>query len=420
MSPKRRILAFRGRRGDGAKAVEDVRADRVIVYYRDAAGEPRKRKYPRTREGREEAKAFVEGWHEERKRLSQAPQVASLATHEVWSRYAEAELTGLRGATILSYQYHWRRWEAFIGRERLANTVTVEDCARFRAEMRRAGGSLNQARQTLQIVRGVYRWGVAARLVQDAGVLAFRWKRRKDDPKPIEPDEYSAAEFEQLLRAIDRDGARQWRAWVFLMLAGHHGQRARAVLHLRWQDVDEAAGVIRWPAEFQKQGVELVQPIMWETVSALRVARAWRATAAGYRVRAHHTGAADPARLNLADWILFAERDKARAMSYTSMHHHLMEAEKRAGVQHRAYRGAHGFRRYVVGEIIARTGDRMLGLEYVGDQDAKMLKSYDRRLAERIAGASSALGNGPEASRAARSAADIVTNDSPTSDITKV
>lgn len=387
---KRKVLIRLGRRGDAAKAVEDARANRVVVYYRDAGGAPRKALYPRTVAGRAEAKAFVEGWHAKRQRMALIAE-PTLIMAELWKRYAAAELQGLRAATVLNYQYHWRRWEAWVGRDRLASSVTIEDCARFRAEVVARGGSLNQARQTLTIVRGVYRWGVAARIVQDQGVLAFRWKKRKDDPTPIEPDEYSAVDVDKLLRAVDRDDARQWRAWVFMMLASHHGQRARAVRHLRWSDVDLAAGVIYWRAKFQKQGKELVRPLDWAVWSALLVARQWRETASGYRVREHHTGAADPARLALADWVLFAERDKSQPVSYQTVHYHLTEAERRAGIRHGAYRSAHGFRRYVVGEIAERTGDRMLGLEFVGDTDAKMLKHYDRREANRVARASAAM-----------------------------
>ena len=37
-----------------------------------------------------------------------------------------------------------------------------------------------------------------------------------------------------------------------------------------------------------------------------------------------------------------------------------------------------------VGEVIDRPGDRLLGLEAVGDTDIKMLKSYDKQRQDRI------------------------------------
>jgi hypothetical protein len=60
-------------------------------------------------------------------------------------------------------------------------------------------------------------------------------------------------------------------------------------------------------------------------------------------------------------------------------------------VVHQPYRALHGGRRHVVSEVIELTGDRMLGLEYVGDFDTKALRSYDRRVSVRIVKAAAAL-----------------------------
>src|SRR5579862_9141571 len=48
-------------------------------------------------------------------------------------------------------------------------------------------------------------------------------------------------------------------------------------------------------------------------------------------------------------------------------------------------------RGHVVSEVIERTGQRMLGLEYGGDVDTKALSSYDRRLSARVVKAAAAL-----------------------------
>ena len=36
----------------------------------------------------------------------------------------------------------------------------------------------------------------------------------------------------------------QWRPWALLMILGHHGVRAWAALHLRWDDIDEMNGEV--------------------------------------------------------------------------------------------------------------------------------------------------------------------------------
>jgi integrase len=218
------------------------------------------------------------------------------------------------------------------------------------------------------------------------------WKTREDDPPPLEPEEFTTAQFERVRSALNPDDAQQWRAWVFVTLSGVHGQRARALRHLRWRDIDDEAGVITWPAKYQKNKKELKQPILSESRVALALAKAWRDKASQYRLRAHHkTATARPERLKDADWVIFAERDTAKPVSYSSLHHHLLHAEARAGVAHLPYRGFHGFRRMVVGEVGAQMKDPTARLEYVGDRDPKMFKHYDRRRQERINRGSAAM-----------------------------
>ena len=86
-------------------------------------------------------------------------------------------------------------------------------------------------------------------------------------------------------------------------------------------------------------------------------------------------------------------REANRPSPYQTIHSALIKAEERAGVTHQEYRALHGGRRHVVGEVGAATGDRMTGLEYVGDTDPKMLARYDRRMPERLAKAADILDN---------------------------
>jgi hypothetical protein len=60
----------------------------------------------------------------------------------------------------------------------------------------------------------------------------------------------------------------------------------------------------------------------------------------------------------------------------------LVKAELRAGVVHRPFRAAHGLRRMVAGEVLARTGDPVLAMHYIGDTDLKT-KTMKRYLKKR-------------------------------------
>ena len=82
--------------------------------------------------------------------------------------------------------------------------------------------------------------------------------------------------------------------------------------------------------------------------------------------------------------VLFAQNRKSKPVSYSSLHTMLTRLEGVAKVAHRDYRAFHGFRRKVVGDVGAKMGNLMTGLEYVGDKDPKQLGSYDRREGERM------------------------------------
>ncbi len=395
----RKELYRAGGRGDLVRVVVDTGENRTIVYYRDADGIPRKKKYPNTKTGRDAARAFGEGWLSARDRMVRERATAAinagptLTVRGLWDAYKAAEFSlevghGLREATQRSYTQHWRRFELFIGKDRLAETIKVPELAELKRQDLDAERALNQIKQTFNVVRTVFRWGVEQELMIRSPLALMRWKSRKDEPKPLEPDEYTADESERILAALDKTDTRQWKAWVFVMLAAHYGQRANAVLHLRWQDIDWEAGIIRWPGRFQKQGRDLVRPILWEAYSALLTAQQERERAAGFRRLKHHKSAhSTRERLESADWVLFAERDRAKPMSYQSLHYHICQAEIRAKVDAKPYRKAHGLRRMLLGKVLEETGDRALALEVIGDRDLSQLASYDRRIDVRTAAA---------------------------------
>lgn len=62
-------------------------------------------------------------------------------------------------------------------------------------------------------------------------------------------------------------------------------------------------------------------------------------------------------------------------------------------------RAGHGMRRMVLGNILAATDDPMVALSYIGDEDIRQLKKYDKRKQQRIEKASAALQEANESER---------------------
>jgi hypothetical protein len=400
LSPRRKTLAKYGRRGDQVVVKIDLRRDRVEVYYRDLDRVEHRKIFSNDKEGRAEATAWAGTYHTERGRIENEKKNPEkrqpITLRELWDAFvaSPAYTKDIRRATQINYVGRWKKWEAFMKPESIVDDTTLHDVDRFRAT---CDGliAINSVRQILNVVRTVYNWGQSRKLITTNELALFKWKTPKD-AKILEPGEYSSEEYEALLRTFKpmqlMDGslfaAKNWRAWVALMILGHHGMRFRAVSHLRETDLDWNAGIVNWPAEFQKQGKPVEQPITHALYSALIVARYWR-----------ERHAPD------TPWILFAERKKMEPYSYSSFQYQLVEAEKDAelpdgkggvkkGIAHEAYRAAHGFRRMVVGNLLVSTGDLMTAMNYVGDRDIKQGKSYDRRMQDRIDKASATIEEG--------------------------
>lgn len=388
---ERRTIGVWGRRGDRVRVLVDRKRDRIEVLYRDLAGISHKRVFPRTEAGQGEALAWGETYHTERKRRAEAALTpAPIAMRELWLQYQRGlAWANHRPATQVNYAERWRLIERYFGRDRAAHEIQLADIERFIADARQTR-AINQVRQVVNVARIIFRWGRTRRLVATEEFSLFKWTTPKDALVHA-PEEYSADEYLRLLTHADPQSATWWRLNVVLLLAGASGQRARAILNLRWADVDPVAGLIKWPKLFQKQGKELTRPLTWDMVAALETARYWRTAAAAGRVRADRLPASSAERLQDSDWVVFAMHRKASALSYQSLHSRLRKAEGAAGVTHRAFRALHGLRRKVVGDVGVRTGDRMLGLEYVGDTDPKMLKHYDKRGDERVAKAAESM-----------------------------
>ena len=385
MSPRRKVLYEGGARGDKVKAIVDLKRKRVEVAHRDSAGKQHKRIFADDREGRRAAVLWAQSYQHERARIEEEkkkPIAHTPVTHqELWTAYANAPaFTDLRPTSKIAYRGRFHKWISFRSADTPVDETTLHHVDQFIAAARAADMAINQIRQVLNVVRVVYNWGQQRKLVRSNELALHRWKRPKD-AKVNEPAEYSEEEFTKLLTKLNPQSPGKWRAWVALMLAGHHGQRANAVLHLRWEDIDLEEGVIVWPSEYQKNGEPLLHPMTWEAISAFRTARLWVQVPTGREwTKMNHTQRIRAEQLSRSPWVLPSHgknrQGRNQPWSYQALWIALTEAEKEANVEHLPYRAVHGFRKMVAGDVADRTGDDRLGMQWIGDRDMKQQRVY--------------------------------------------
>jgi integrase len=394
VSPRRAVLYSGGSRGDRVKAVLDTQRKRAEVLYRDSRGQSHKKVFADDREGRRAAIRWAEAYHNERMRIEESkrkkPDEPLATSHQqLWDAYASAPaFTDLRATSKIAYRGRFQKWLVFRKPESPVDQTTLFHVDQFITAARAADMAINQIRQVLNVVRLVYNWGQQRKLVGTNEMALHRWKRPKD-AKVNEPAEYAEAEFTALLRVLNPQTARSWRPWVALMLAGHHGQRANAVLHLRWEDVDFEEGAIVWPADFQKNGEPLVHPMTWEAIAAFRTAREWVTIPTGREwTKMNHAQRVRAEQLSRSPWVLPSHgknrQGRNEPWSYQALWLALSKAELAAKVEHLPYRAVHGFRKMVAGDVADRTGDDRLGMEWIGDRDMKQQRAYLKRRKERL------------------------------------
>lgn len=366
-SNRRRTVARFGPHGGRVHVWEDRARGLVSVTWYVRGLERRKSWTGISDDSREAATEWAREFARTR---NERPRPAPPTLRQLWTAYQASEFPALRPRTRELYAYRWRYWELFLGKETVAESLLVTDVARFRAAMTQAGRAINQVAEAVKVAKLVHQWGYQVGLLGENRLAGFRFRIPKDAVRH-EPGEYRVPEFEAILRQLDARSALQWRPWVAIMLLGHQGMRERSVLHLRWEDL--RGDRILWPAKWQKNGRAFGQPLRWGGLAALETARWWR----------ERLGLVSP-------WIL-PGRDAARAYGAQALWHALHEAERRAGITHQPYRGTHGFRRMVVGEIVAVTGNLVTAMQFIGDRDLKQATSYAKARFDVLAQVASVL-----------------------------
>lgn len=385
----RKTLLFLGARGadDRVRVLEDATADEVVVQYKDGHGVPRRRVFPRTRQGRKDAQAWGKSYHEERgKGLSAKPET----THRMlWKAYTESPaFTSRRTKTQQNYAERWRQWMHYRGERTLVDATTLLHVDQFYQARKLAGRSANQTRGIISVARIVYSWGLSRKLVTSNELALYRWTTAEGE-EAQEPAEYTETEFLAILAQLPAQSHRHWRAHVALMLAGHQGMRANAVRHLRWSDVHPEEALFIWPAAYQKNRRDFSQPMTWDAVAALETARYWRERS-GYDgpwvlyAGGGRKAIGTPAHGNARHGRKVRTADQDEAYTYGALWLKLVAAEKAAAVPHQDRRALHGFRKMVSGNVADRTGDDRLGMQFIGDRDMKQAKKYLKRRDERM------------------------------------
>jgi len=380
----RKTLAHFGPGRGGVRVLLDPSTGFVRAEWYEH-GARRVKSWPDTAAGRAEAKAWARGFAETRT-LGPFPSPEPLTLRALWERYAEAEFGHLRPKTQQLYRDAWRKWELFVGRDSGAQRVRLEHVDRLRTALTCQGLAVEHQRRIVRVIKGVYHWAAARELLERNRLEAYRFKVAKE-ARTEPPPEYTSDERAALLGALSGERADQWRAWAVIRLAAYQGARLGAILHLAHEDVDLAAGVVLWQARWDKTGHTRRQPLTDGARQAVETALSWAA-------RDGYDG----------PWLFYSSHARKRRLGAderavyraTSLLRALALAERRAGVRHVPYRGLHGLRRAVAGDVRQATGDPLLGLQYIGDRDLRRAREYlqeqPEELREAAAGVDERLG----------------------------
>lgn len=370
-----------------------ARADLIRCQWRER-GKLRTESLPNSRENQRQVRAFAEGVAERLKLQGTGPQ-RRITIGELGERYVLAHPVPetWRPKTLKSFRSRWKVLLAFFSPERHADTVTPDSLDELRAALRGQDVAVNQIANTVQLLKSMFRFARGRKYLTENPIADYEMKLSRDQRR-LEVPEWTNEECARILAELDPKSSRQWRAYVAIVLDAVLGGRSNALLNLEWRDVDLAERTIRWRPELDKLAKDRVQPLPRDAVRVLRIARVWR-DRIGYVGPYVIPGAMAASRgvtRELREW----EKDprhkqigskrravKDRPYSYAALHGQLVDAANRAGVRWVPYRAMHGFRRMVLGNVLAKTGNLVRAGQFIGDSDVRTLtRSYVRERAE--------------------------------------
>lgn len=357
----RKTLAHYGPKGALVRVFTE--GDLVRVQWRGAGGQVKTRSWALNRANLIEAKEWAKGFSESRT----LPVRERMTLRALYDAFAESEYSHLRERTKELYAEHWRYWQLMWASDFVAEDATLDMLIQFRTALEKRNLAVTTIGRAITTIKSVHQWGLAHEHLSRNRLHSYRYRVAKEK-RAIPPAEYRAGDFGKLLEALDpkRPGG-SWRAYCVLALCGYQGARQRAVLHLRWDDIDFEKRRVHWRPEWDKMGTDRWQPLREPAIATLRIAEA------------HRTG----------EWVFPAAKPNNREPVYSiqSVWCALRAAEVRAGIAHARNRAGHGLRRMLAGDIAAVTGNAMTGLHAIGDTDARQLPRYVQERQDEIAAA---------------------------------
>lgn len=369
----RKLIKEYGSHGRSVRVFVETFADArrqelVRVEWREQ-GRRRTESLPNSSENRTKAKAFAEGV-ESRLGLAGAGRIERVTMHALGERYLLAHPTPetWRPKTRSTFLGRWKVWLTFATPNRAIDTVTPETLDEFRAALKGQDYAINQVANHIQMVKSVYRFARARKYLVENPIADYAMKLSRDQRR-LEVPEWTADECTKILAELSPRSERHWRAYVAIVLDAALGGRSNALLHLERRDVDLAARSVRWRPELDKLAKDRPQPLPRAAVRAIRIAYVWHR-------RIGYTG----------PFLLPGdERRRKRAAraespySYQALNQALKNAAERAGVAWIDYRAMHGFRRMVLNNALALTGNLTRAGQFIGDADMRTLtRSYVR------------------------------------------
>lgn len=353
------------------------RQELVRVQWREN-GQLKTESLPNSRDNQKTARAFADGVADRLKLQGAGPR-ERVTMRVLGERFLLAHPVPetWRPKTRKTWVARWKVWIAFIGPDTPVDTVMPETLDAFRARLRAQDVAVNQIANHVQLVKSVYVFARERKYISENAIAGYRMKLSRDQRR-LEVPEFTLDECARILAQLDPKNSRQWRAHVAIVLDAMLGGRSNALLNLEWRDIDLAARTLRWRPELDKLAKDRVQPLPRDAVRALRIAKVWR----------RRIGYEGPFVLPGAK----GKRKFERSYTYQALNYTLRAAAQRAGVEWIPYRAMHGFRRMVVNNVLALTGNLTRAGQFIGDTDARTLsRSYVRARPEELRDVSQSL-----------------------------